>query len=353
MKHVVASHLEGGKVPHQSINAIRQLRSFVDAAPDAIVIVDANGTIISVNALAGEMFGYPADELIGASIELLVPASGRGRHEVERRAYAQNPRVRVMGAGRSLHGRRRNGEEFPVQISLAPYAGEFVISIIRDVTAQREAEALIQSSLREKEALLREIHHRVKNNLQITSSLLRLQAGMFDDVRAREMFAETQHRIRSMALVHEMLYQSTNLAQINFTDYTRALAELLFRSFAVDPEQITLEVAGAPIHLTIEVAVPCGLIVNEVLSNAIKHAFPNGRRGTIAVRLAQSDGRASLEITDDGVGLTQSFRLDAIETLGLRLVRGLADQIDGTLEVHGRAGTTLRIEFPFEGSAHV
>ncbi|HEX2834776.1 MAG TPA: histidine kinase dimerization/phosphoacceptor domain -containing protein [Thermoanaerobaculia bacterium] len=333
------------------MDAIHQLQSFVDAAPDAIVIVDAAGVIASVNALAGEMFGYSQEELIGSEIELLVPRAARSRHESERHVYARNPRTRMMGAGRSLYGRRRDGEEFPVQISLAPYVGRFVISIIRDVTAQRRAEELIQSSLREKEALLREIHHRVKNNLQVTSSLLRLQASMIDDERVKEMFAETQHRIRSMALVHEKLYQSTNLAQIDFGEYARALGDLLFRSFAVDPSQIELHIEGAPILLTIEVAVPCGLIVNEALSNALKHAFPLGRHGTITIRLAQTADYASLTIADDGVGLPGTLDLDTVESLGLQLVRGLVQQIDGTLELDRRAGTSMRITFSYDGVA--
>lgn len=325
---------------------ISQLQSFVDAAPDAIVIVDAQGVIVSVNALAGEMFEFTPDELIGSEIELLVPYAARSRHQTERHAYARQPRTRIMGAGRSLHGRRRNGEEFPVQISLAPYGGRYVISIIRDVTAQHKAEELIQSSLREKEALLREIHHRVKNNLQVTSSLLRLQASMIDDERVKEMFAETQSRIHSMALVHEKLYQSTNLAQIDFAEYTRALGELLFRSFAVDPEQIELRVEGAPIFLTIEIAVPCGLIVNEALSNALKHAFPGGRRGTILIRLEREAATASLTVSDDGIGLPQSLDVDTVESLGLKLMRGLVQQIDGSLRMDRTSGTLLRIVFP-------
>jgi PAS domain S-box-containing protein len=334
------------------VDVLGQLQSFVDAAPDAIVIVDAGGTITSVNALAGEMFGFSREELIGAPIELLVPLGARPRHEAERLAYGRNPRTRMMGAGRSLHGRRSSGEEFPVQISLAPFAGEHVISIIRDVTAQRRAEELIQASLREKEALLREIHHRVKNNLQVTSSLLRLQAGMIGDERVQEMFAETQNRIRSMALVHEKLYQSTNLAQIDFAGYTRALAELLLRSFAVDPSQIALEVSGVPIELTIEVAVPCGLIINEALSNALKHAFPHGRRGTVVVRLERDTHTAAITVADDGVGLPSTLDIATVESLGLKLMHGLVEQIDGTLELQRAEGTVVRIVFPYREDAN-
>jgi PAS domain S-box-containing protein len=332
-------------------NAVQELQSFVDAAPDAIVIVDSGGKIATMNALAGEMFAYSREELLGSGIEVLVPSSARGRHEHDRRAYADNPRTRMMGAGRYLHGRRSTGEEFPVQISLAPYR-QHVISIIRDVTEERRAEELTQASLREKEALLREIHHRVKNNLQVTSSLLRLQAAAIEDGRVKEMFGEAQHRIRSMALVHEKLYQSTNLAQIDFAEYSRTLGDLLFRSFAVDPSAIRLLVEGASIFLSVETAVPCGLILNEALSNALKHAFPGGRSGTIVVRLDRGDGWASLSIADNGVGLPPSMDIDTVESLGLQLVRGLVQQIDGKLELMRDNGTLLRIVFPLEAHAH-
>src|SRR5436190_12772891 len=220
------------------------------------------------------------------------------------------------------------------------------MSIVRDITDRRRAEELIQASLREKEALLREIHHRVKNNLQITSSLLRLQAGAIENGEARQAFAETQHRIRSMALVHEKLYQSTNLSRIDFGDYIRTLGDLLFKSFAADPSRIQLTVIGDEVLLSIDTAVPCGLIVNELLLNALKHAFPEGERGEIIVELADGgDGWCRLAVRDDGVGLPDDMSGDS-GTLGLQLVRGLVAQLDGRLAIErGRGGAGFTISF--------
>jgi two-component sensor histidine kinase len=198
--------------------------------------------------------------------------------------------------------------------------------------------------------LLREIHHRVKNNLQITSSLLRLQAGAVEDPATREVFLTTQNRIRSMALVHEKLYQSTNLARIDFSDYISALGALLMNSMASD--RVALQVTGDRVYLSVDVAVPCGLIVNELFSNALKHAFPADRHGTISAHLRDgSDGRCTLTVSDDGVGLPPQATLAGGTTLGLQLIQGLVQQIDGTMTAgsgDGGSGAMFTIVFPKE-----
>src|ERR1044071_1634585 len=326
----------------------------LESAPDGMVVVDRAGTIVIVNSQTERMFVYSRDELLGRKIEMLVPVSSRSRHAHDRAAYAAAPGTRPMGAGRALTGRKKDGSEFPVEISLSPLVTEqesLVMSIVRDITDRRRAEELLQASLREKEALLREIHHRVKNNLQITSSLLRLQAGAIENAEAREVFAETQHRIRSMALVHEKLYQSTNLSQIAFGDYIRTLGALLFKSFAADPSRIRLTVDGDAVLLSIDTAVPCGLIVNELLLNAVKHAFPDGSRGEIRVELADSgDGWCRMAVRDDGVGLPAD---EISGTLGLQLVRGLVAQLEGELAVErGAGGAGFSISFRKERAGH-
>jgi len=329
-----------------------RFRGLLEAAPDGIVVVDSHGRIVIVNSQMETLFGYTRQELIGQSIEMLVPERFRDVHNVDRQHYQADPQTRPMGAGRALTGRTKDGREIPVEISLSPLKTDnedLVMSIVRDISERRAAEELIRASLREKEALLREIHHRVKNNLQVTSSLLRLQTSAIDDPSVREMFEETQARIRSMALVHEKLYQSTNLSEIDFGDYIRALGALLFQSSLVKDGRIGFEVSGSPMFLSIETAVPCGLIVNELLSNALKHAFPNGRRGTIRVHLGGDDGSRQVNISDDGIGLPASLDIDAADTLGLRLVRALAEQIDGTVAVQpGAAGARFAFTFPGE-----
>ena len=330
-----------------------RFRALLESAPDGIVVVDSQGTILIVNSQTERLFGYTREELVGQPVEMLVPDRVRANHQGYRVDYVADPKLRPMGAGRSLSGRTKGGQEFPVEISLSPLVtdqGRMVMSIIRDITERRRAEEIIQASLREKEALLREIHHRVKNNLQVTSSLLRLQGAAIDDVHAREMFEETENRIRSMALVHEKLYQSTNLSRIDFADYVRSLGELLFRSSAINPANVTLHVSGSETFLSIDIAVPCGLIVNELLSNALKHAFPEDRRGEIHVQLDErADGWISVSIRDNGIGLPADFDLNSTGTLGLQLVHGLAHQIDGRITIEReQPGAGFIVDFPPE-----
>jgi PAS domain S-box-containing protein len=333
-----------------------RFRALLESAPDGIVVVDAQGTIVIVNSQTERLFGYTRQELIGQAVEMLVPDSVRGGHDRHRLKYAADPKLRPMGAGRALSGRTKDGQEFPVEISLSPLVtdqGRLVMSIIRDITERRRAEEIIQASLREKEALLREIHHRVKNNLQVTSSLLRLQAAAIDDAATREMFEESENRIRSMALVHEKLYQSTNLSRIDFADYIRSLGDLLFRSSAINPANVTLKVTGRETFLSIDIAVPCGLIINELLSNALKHAFPHDRRGEIRVHLDQlANGWNSVSVRDDGIGLPAAFDVSTTGTLGLQLVHGLVQQIDGEILIEERRpGAGFLISFPSERAA--
>jgi two-component sensor histidine kinase len=211
----------------------------------------------------------------------------------------------------------------------------------------RTTQSQLKRSLDEKEVLLREIHHRVKNNLQIISSLLQLQGEQTRDPGLKEIMQESQNRVRSMALVHERLYKSTNLAQVDFGEYLQSLARSLFHSYRADSNRIRLAVDVHGIHLPIDTAIPCGLAVSELLSNCLKYAFPDGRSGAIHVELAPQDDRALvLSVRDDGVGFPEGATLDHAETFGSRLVGALVQQLHGTFELDRTAGTTIRITFP-------
>jgi PAS domain S-box-containing protein len=215
-----------------------------------------------------------------------------------------------------------------------------------ELTERRRAEAQVVVSLREKEVLLKEIHHRVKNNLQVISSLLSLQARHVQDQQVIGVLQESRQRIRSMALVHEKLYQSQDLTRIDFAEYLRSLASYLFRSYELTPRLVSLVVAADDVFLGIDTAIPCGLLVSELISNALKHAFPDGRGGEVLVAIRSGrDGHLTLTVSDDGVGFPEDLDLGNTRSLGLQLVNTLVSQIDGTIELDGDGGTTFRVTF--------
>ena len=217
----------------------------------------------------------------------------------------------------------------------------------RELAERKWAEEKLKTSLAEKEVLLKEVHHRVKNNLQVISSLLHLQSRQIKDPEALGMFLESQYRVRAMALVHERLYQSEDLSGVNAAEYFRDLASYLHRSYASASGQVSLKVDVDPISLGIDVAIPCGLIISELVSNALKHAFPDDRQGQILVQLhLVQGGRCILVVSDDGIGLPEGLDLETTESLGLHLVNRLVAQIEGSIELDRSGGTTHKVTFP-------
>lgn len=216
----------------------------------------------------------------------------------------------------------------------------------QDITERKQAEEQLKASLKEKEVMLKEIHHRVKNNMQIMSSLLDLQAATIQDEQVLELFKESQGRIKSMALIHERLYGSKDLAHIDFADYVESLTHHLLHSYGAVANNVTLNLDIGPLLLSIETAIPCGLIINELISNAFKHAFPNGRSGKIWVELDPAgDSQLSLVVRDDGVGLPPDFDFYRTSSLGITLVNTLVKQIEGSIELESKAGTAVKIIF--------
>ena len=224
----------------------------------------------------------------------------------------------------------------------------------QEVTERKQTESLIQASLLEKETLLKEIHHRVKNNLQIISSLLRLQSRQIKDQWTLELFKESQNRVQAMALIHEKLYQSSNLAHIDFQEYITTLVEHLCRSYDIHQPAITIKINVEPVPLPIDTAIPCGLIINELVSNSLKYAFPGNQGGEICVNLqfgvspcnAPVDKeRFILTISDNGIGLPEDLDFRNTGSLGLQLVCRLAKQIGVSLELNRSQGTEFKFAF--------
>jgi PAS domain S-box-containing protein len=214
-----------------------------------------------------------------------------------------------------------------------------------DITVSKYAETRLKASLKEKEVLLKEIHHRVKNNLQVISSLLRLQARYIQDEEALEILRDSQNRVRAMAMIHESLYQSTDLGKINFSEYIRNLSNNLVCSYALN-KNIKINLTIHQIQLRIDTAIPCGLIINELVSNAIKHAFVNSEFGVIYIDfLDLGNSKYSFSVSDDGIGVPDDIELRRSQSLGLQLVWSLVEQLEGSIVFNNKLGTSFTITF--------
>ena len=219
-----------------------------------------------------------------------------------------------------------------------------------EIKVRKNAEIEISKSLDEKELLLKEIHHRVKNNLQIVKSLLNIQSRYIKDENLLKCFNESRDRIQSIALIHELLYKGKNITRVDFPEYIRKLTNYLFESFGISKENINLEVDAADIAMSIDIAIPCGLLVNELVSNALKHAFSGKEGGGVIIKLLGSknrEGNFKLSVKDNGIGIPDEFLKEAgSETLGLRIIRNLTRQLDGSISIDNTCGTEIVITFP-------
>lgn len=323
----------------------------IEAAPTGMMLVDSAGRVVQVNSRLCDLFGYSRAEILALSVEDLVPARLREAHPRYREGFMSRPDARPMGAGRDLYGLRKDGLEVPIEIGLNPLTtteGTFVLSSVVDITERKRAVDQMRASLREKETLLREVHHRVKNNLQVITSLINLQAQQIEDASVRAALEECKARVQSIALIHENLYQSNDYARVPFAQYARTLAEMVL--FALQPALSDVEVLYelGDVVLPVDQAIPCGLILTELITNAVKHAFPSGRAGKLTIAMTSADKRVELVVKDDGIGLPDSEPSTESRTVGMQLVRALADQLEATLNIDGRCGTTVSLHFDAE-----
>jgi PAS domain S-box-containing protein len=316
-------------------------------APDAIVLADHEGRIIKANAQAERMFGHQRSDLLGQPVEMLIPSRFAVNHIGHRSGYTMAPHARPMGMGLELFGLRRDGTEFPVDIMLSPLEsdqGRLVLAVVRDATERKRIEAQAREA---REMYIREIHHRIKNNLQVISSLLFLQSTHTADPNILGILKESQSRVRSIALIHEKLYRSTELSKLYFAEYVRDLVTDLFRTYGITQKALNVTTTVEDVYLDVDTAIPCGLIINELVSNVLKHAFPEGSRGEVMVDLRPIGVKEyRLMVSDNGVGLPTDFEVSRSNSLGLKLVGDLTHQLDGSLDVRsGPAGTIFSITF--------
>ena len=331
-------------------------RRVVEWAPSAMVLIDGDGVMTLVNAQTEQMFQYRREALIGQSVEILVPERFRSQHCRFRAGFFGDPRPRPMGVGRDLAGRRSDGSEFPIEIGLNPIdteAGAMVLASIIDITERRRAQQRLEDALREKTALLNEVHHLVKNNLQVVTSLLNLQADYAADARLRAILTESCGRVKAMALTHQLLYERKDFSRIDLGDYLQRLVQSIRATYRSAGGRIALRIISPHdgVYLDLERAIPCGLLVNELVTNSFKYAFPGDCRGAIEIRLYQDDAeRICLSVADDGIGLPDPAVLEQTSSLGLQLVPLFVEQLHGTLDVERNNGTLFRLSFALRGN---
>lgn len=331
--------------------AAERFRLVVENSPQAVIMANAKGSISHVNMETEVVFDFVGRELLEKSIDCLIPGLTGNPHWLREVHLLRALESRTVSQIFEAKARRRDGTEFFAEITLSPMhmGGQpLILASITDISARKRTEQSMQDSLREKETLLKEVHHRVKNNLQMVSSLLQLQTDYIEDPQALAVFREGQNRVRSMALIHQKLYQSSSLSRVEIAGYIDGLVAILRSSFVPPDQTIEFTNRASGVEIPIDAAIPLGLIVNELATNALKHAFPDNRPGRIEIMLDRQPGvpgGLEFQIRDNGKGLPADFDWRSAPSLGLRLVRLLSDQLEGTATMRSDRGTHFSLQF--------
>ena len=348
--HTLGEAIERKQMENELKESEARFHNLTNFLPEAIYEADLKGKITFANQSAFNLFGYNQEDInkgiVGA--DLMV------KDQLD--IVMENTKKIISGEDlgwTEYTAVRKNGSQFPMKshanVIIRDNKPVGMRGIVIDVTERKKAEEQIQRDLKEKDILLKEIYHRVKNNLQVISSLLGLQARKVKDEQAIRAFEESRDRVRSMAVLHEQLYQSGDLARIEFGKYIKGLANELHRAYSVDPGRVVLDIRFEEVFLEINRAVPCGLIINELISNALQHGFPPSfqGKGKIQVLLRKAEGdEVELIVKDNGVGIPKELDIRETDSLGMKLVSILAeDQLNGAVKLDRRGGTKFIIRF--------
>jgi len=325
-----------------------KLQMTIDEAPICVSMVGLDKKFLKCNRAFCSFLGYDEEEMKQKTIaditfaedaeigmaDLRAITAGEKKSSIVQKRYVRKDGAVVWGE--VTINLIKNSQGQPM----------YFLPIIQDITERKKNEKIVQASLKEKEILLQEIHHRVKNNMQVISSLMNLQAESVTDKDARRFLKEGQLRIRAIAYVHEKLYHSRDFSRIDFADYVRSLVDHLFHFFQIGTGHIRLESELDEVDLDITTAVPCGILLTELLTNALKYAFPAGRDGVLEVRLQRKkDGTLVLRVADDGVGFPDSVDIHQAQSFGFQIINALIGQLNGTIELDRKNGTAFTVIF--------
>jgi PAS domain S-box-containing protein len=315
----------------------------VSTMSNFLIMLDHDKNIVTINDATTELLGYEKEELIGKSVKYIfadqTPENCKNLFNVNTNSIV-NFETRLKS---------KYNKVIPVLLSKSVIKNENgdimgIVCIGNNIVEIKYAEEKIKASLKEKELLLRELHHRVKNNLQIILSLINLQSNGIKDQEDLEIFRESQSRVKSMAIIHEKLYQSADFASINFEEYIQSLVSYLISYYSSEMIEVEIDVEKG-IILNMDTAVPCGLIINELITNSIKHAFKGLKSGKIYIKLQSDDGCFTLIVGDNGIGFPADVDVKNPQKLGLQLVKSLTDQLEGKIEFNGINGAEFKINF--------
>ena len=318
---------------------------FFQLSNDALCITNPSGYFVQVNPAFERILGYTREEMLAVPyISFIhpddVPATASEAQKANTGESVVDFRNRYRG---------KDGVYRWLQWRAMPDETGHFYATARDITKELEATSALQANLKERGVLLQEVHHRVKNNLQIITSMINMQVRKLRDGVARGALEECASRVHAIGLIHENLYLSRDFASIPFRDYVTSLVDNIFHASTTGLSKVSPHVDVAPVLLTVEKAIPCGLIINELVTNALKHAFPGERRGNVQVCLREPcPGQLSLSVADDGVGLAEDFDIETSSSLGLTLVATLVDQLKGQLAITHAHGARFDITFPVD-----
>lgn len=333
----------------ENLNKITFSKKYVDdvieSMGDALIVTDEQANIKKVNTATTKLLGYSFDELIGQPLSLILTERDQDTlMSLDEQEKMDNYETRFI---------QKSGTHLPVSLSKAFIHNndgsiQGIVCVASDITERKKSEELIRNSLKEKEILLAEIHHRVKNNLAVISGLLQMQIWETDNEAAVGVLQDSQMRVKSIALIHEKLYQSDNLSNIAFDKYIDELLSGIEKTYGSSDVGVNFETNIDPVIFNINQAIPCSLLLNELVVNAYKRAFKNSTEGTIFVNLRNNKGKVELEVKDDGVGFVESDDIDSESTLGMSLVNTLVEQLKGEMKSYNDDDTSFKVTFELD-----